>query len=53
MLPKLKPKATAPTVVKAVNALIENQNAIIAQLRGVKTQEEADAVAALTEEQEY
>tara|TARA_R100000306_G_C4295286_1_gene102248 strand:+ start:95 stop:262 length:168 start_codon:yes stop_codon:yes gene_type:complete len=52
MLEELKAKATAATIAKKVNALIRNQNTIIAQLRGIKTQEEADALAALLDNQE-
>jgi hypothetical protein len=54
MLKPLKAKETSAQITKAVNLLIQNQNAIIAEIRrgGGKTQEEADAIAELFEEQE-
>ena len=52
MLKELKAKATPAQIAKAVNQLIKNQNAIITKLRGGgMTQEEADAIAALYEDQ--
>ena len=53
MLKQLKAKTAASTMLKTVNQLIANQNAIIAELRGgSKTQEEVDAIHQLFEEQE-
>lgn len=52
MLKELKARPSSAVAAVAINKLIQNQNAIIAKLRGSLTQEEADAWAEALTEQE-